>query len=129
MNEVSELPVRAGLPLDPRRTAAHARTVQRGFWRKIARFAGRVPFADEAVAAYFCAVDPATPGRVKATILAALAYFVLPADMVPDIIAGLGFTDDATVFLAAWQVVSPHVKPAHRERAAQALQTVAPGRD
>src|SRR3546814_16423891 len=99
MKEMSEVPVRAGLPLDPRRIAADERTVRRGFWRKIARVAGRVPFADEAVAAYFCALDPTTPGRVKATILAALAYFVLPADMVPDIVAGLGFTDDATVFL------------------------------
>ena len=129
MNDVSEIPVRTGLPLDPRRIAADERTVQRGFWRKIARFAGRVPFADEAVAAYFCALDPATPGRVKGTILAALAYFVMPADMVPDIVAGLGFTDDATVFLAAWQVIGPHVKPRHRDRAAAMLDIVPPERD
>lgn len=97
------------------------RTVREGFWRKMARVAGRIPFAEDAAAAWFCARDPATPLRVKATLLAALAYFVLPADVVPDFIAAFGFTDDATVLMAAIGLVSSHMKPAHRADARKAL--------
>lgn len=82
---------------------------------------GRIPFAEEAAAAYFCAVDPATPARVRAILVAALAYFIMPADMIPDVLVGLGFTDDAAVFWAAWQAVSGHVTARHREKARRAL--------
>ncbi|MGJ3260019.1 MAG: YkvA family protein [Rhodospirillales bacterium] len=88
-----------------------------GFVDKAKKTLGRIPFTDEAVAAYYCATDPATPGRVRVTLMAALAYFVIPTDMVPDFIAGLGFTDDAAVFWAAWRSVSGHVTEAHRTRA------------
>jgi uncharacterized membrane protein YkvA (DUF1232 family) len=92
-----------------------------GFGRKMRAVAGRIPFAEEAIAAYYCALDPATPARVKAVLIGALAYFIMPADMIPDIIAGLGYTDDAAVFWAAWQSVSNHVSDFHRARARAAL--------
>jgi len=40
--------------------------VERGFWRTVRRTAGRVPFVDDAVAAYYCAIDAKTPTRVPA---------------------------------------------------------------
>lgn len=101
--------------------ALNDRTVREGFWRKMARVAGKIPFAEEAAAAWFCTRDPQTPLRVKATLLAALAYFVLPADVIPDFIAAFGFTDDATVIMAAIGLVSGHMKPAHHAAARQAL--------
>ena len=73
------------------------------------------------VAAYFCALDPATPQKVRGVLLAALAYFVLPLDAVPDFIAGLGFTDDVTVLIAAISMVGAHITPVHREAARAAL--------
>jgi len=88
-----------------------------GFVDKARKTLGRIPFSDEAAAAYFCATDPQTPNRVRVTLMAALAYFVVPVDMVPDFIAVLGFTDDAAVFWAAWRSVSGHVTDAHRARA------------
>lgn len=91
--------------------------VSEGFVDKARRTLGRIPFTDEAVAAYYCATDSNTPKRVRVTLMAALAYFVIPVDMVPDFIAGLGFTDDAAVFWAAWRAVSGHVTDAHRARA------------
>lgn len=91
--------------------------VERGFWGKLRRNVGRVPFVEEAVSAYFCAFDPATPRSVKAMLLAALAYFVVPADMVPDFIAGLGFTDDATVLFTTVRMVAGHIKESHRAQA------------
>jgi len=100
--------------------------VRAGFWKKMAKVAGHIPFAEEAAAAWFCTRDPNTPMRVKATLIAALAYFVLPTDLVPDFIAGLGFTDDASVLMAAIGLVSTHVTPAHRKAAREALHMHAP---
>jgi uncharacterized membrane protein YkvA (DUF1232 family) len=100
--------------------------VRSRFWAKIRRVAGRTSFAREAVAACYCATDPATPSRVKITLLAALAYFVMPADAIPDIIAGLGFTDDAAVLLTVWRMVGPEIKDQHRERARAALESALP---
>jgi uncharacterized membrane protein YkvA (DUF1232 family) len=53
-------------------------------------------------------------------MLAALAYFVVPTDMLPDWFAGLGFTDDAAMTAAAMGLVGRAIRPAHRE-AARAL--------
>jgi len=96
-------------------------TVERGFWKKLLKLAGRVPFAEDLAAAYFCAVDPLTPGRVKGVLLAALAYFVIPTDAIPDFIAGFGFTDDAAVLAIAIGLVGRHIGPQHRRRARSAL--------
>jgi uncharacterized membrane protein YkvA (DUF1232 family) len=45
--------------------------------------------------------------------MAALAYFVIPADLVPDILAGIGFSDDATVLFLAVQAIAPHIRSEH----------------
>jgi len=91
------------------------------FWRTARRAARQVPFMEEVVAAYYCALDGRTPLAAKATLLAALGYFVLPADSIPDIIVGLGFTDDVAVLTAAIGAVRAHMTPAHRLAARQAL--------
>ncbi|MBV8977002.1 MAG: DUF1232 domain-containing protein [Alphaproteobacteria bacterium] len=105
----------------PATIAQNARIVEEGFWKKLLRVAGRIPFAEDAAAAYFCAADPATPSRVKGVLFAALAYFVLPFDVIPDFIAGLGFTDDAAVLALALGLVARHIKPGHSAKAREAL--------
>lgn len=102
------------------------RLVRERFWLKMRRFAGRIPFAEDVASAYFCAIDPRTPARVRAILLAAAAYFIIPTDLIPDFIAGLGFSDDATVLATAIGLVSGHVKDRHRERARAALLRDAP---
>lgn len=97
------------------------RVVEKSFWRKLLVVAGRIPFAEDLAAGYFCATDPATPGRVKGILFAALAYFVMPFDAIPDFIAGLGFTDDAAVLAMAISIVSRHITDEHRKRARRAL--------
>ena len=114
------------VPVDPETLARDERTVWRGFWRKVRATLGRVPFLEDALAAYFCAMDRRTPTRVKAVLMAALAYFVLPTDMVPDFIAGFGFTDDATVLAFAIGAVAPAIKERHRAQAREALQAGPP---
>ena len=91
------------------------------FWRTAKKAARQVPFMDELVAAYYCALDKNTPLRAKAILLAALGYFILPADTIPDIVLGLGFTDDVAVLTAAITAVRAHMTPAHRLAAKEAL--------
>ena len=58
---------------------------------------------------------------MKATLLGALAYFVLPLDAIPDVLPVIGFTDDAAVLATAIKLVASHIRPAHREAARNAL--------
>ena len=95
--------------------------VRKGFWPKVRRVAGKIPFARDAVAVWFCARDPQTPTAAKGMMLAALAYFVLPTDALPDVLAGIGFTDDAAVLAALISLLGSNLKPRHREAADAAL--------
>jgi len=95
--------------------------VRRGFWSKAKRVAARLPFAEDLLSAYYCAFDRTTPIQVKAALLGALAYFVLPVDLIPDILPVLGYADDAAVLATALRLVASHIRPEHREAARQAL--------
>jgi len=96
-------------------------TVRRGFWRKVRRFGTVLPFAEDLLAAYYCAFDRDTPLKVKAALVAALAYFVLPFDVIPDMLPMVGFTDDAAVLATAIRLVTAHITPSHRAAARAAL--------
>jgi len=88
--------------------------VDLGFWPKIRRVAAQIPFAKEALSVWYCAKDDDTPLAAKGMMLAALAYFVLPVDAIPDFIAGLGYTDDAAVFTALMAIIGRNLKPKHK---------------
>ena len=90
-------------------------------WRKLARMAARITFADTLVAAWYCATDPLTPTHARAVLLGAIGYFLLPADAIPDVIAGIGFTDDASVLAAVVSTFARHLTAEHRARARQRL--------
>ena len=90
-------------------------------WRKLAEVAAQIPFVEDLMAAYYCAFDNKTPAQVKATLFAAIAYFVLPFDAIPDMLPVIGFTDDAAVLVIATKLVSDHILPVHRELARAAL--------
>ena len=107
--------------LDERAARGDEERVRRGFWTKAKRVAGQLPFAEDLLAAYFCAFDHATPMQVKAALVAALAYFVLPFDVVPDILPLVGYGDDAAVLVTALRMVAGHIRPEHREAARRAL--------
>ena len=95
--------------------------LRQGFWRTAKRAARHIPFMEEVVAAYYCALDKETPFRAKGILLAALGYFILPTDTIPDMILGIGFTDDIAVLTAALTAIRVHMKPAHRLAAREAL--------
>jgi uncharacterized membrane protein YkvA (DUF1232 family) len=95
----------------------HETIVEGGFLLKFRQVLGKLPFAEEMAAAYYCAMDKETPPRVRGILMAALAYFVMPADMIPDIVTGFGFTDDATVIATAIAIVGGHIKTPHHDKA------------
>jgi uncharacterized membrane protein YkvA (DUF1232 family) len=99
--------------------------VRRGFWPKFWRFAARLPFAEDLIAAYFCAFDRDTPRPVQIALMGALAYFVLPFDFIPDMMPLIGFTDDAAILATAIKLVAEHIRPQHREAARRVLARAA----
>ncbi len=108
-------------PTGPKNDDTNARRVQRKFWATFRKAVRYIPFAEDLVAAYYCALDPQTPHRVRAILLGALAYFIMPFDAIPDFLAGIGFSDDVTVLVAAIALVRAHITEAHREAARRAL--------
>ncbi|HEY3639256.1 MAG TPA: YkvA family protein [Rhizomicrobium sp.] len=112
----------------PATIARHARIVEEGFWAKLLKVAGRIPFAEDLAAAYFCVIDPTTPGRVRGVLLAALAWFVVPAAVMPEFVAILGFTNEIAVTAIAVRMIRKHLKEEHYARARAALHIAEPPR-
>lgn len=111
----------------PTRLVRHARIVEHGFWPRLLKLAGRIPFAEDLAAAWFCVVDPATPGRVRGVVLAALAWFVLPASIMPEFLLVAGFTDELAVTALVVRMIRKHLKERHYVRARAALGIREPG--
>ncbi|MEC7762328.1 MAG: YkvA family protein [Pseudomonadota bacterium] len=96
---------------------AQERLVRDGFAAKVRRFGKRIPFVRDAAAAYYAMLDPNVPMLTRAALVAPLAYLVMPVDAVPDFIAGLGFTDDLVVILAALRSFGNRLGPEHYAKA------------
>ena len=104
-----------------RRLAADEAELRRRFWEKLKSLAARLPFAEDLIAAHYCAFDRQTPLHVKAALVGAIAYFVLPCDFIPDVLPVIGYSDDAAALAAALKLVSSHITPDHREAARRTL--------
>jgi len=109
------------LPGDEETQNRQENQVRTKFWPTLKRAVRQVPFSRDLVAAYYCAVDPKTPTRVRGVLLGALAYFVLPIDIVPDFFALVGFTDDIAVLAAALRMIQGHIADRHYDAADMAL--------
>jgi uncharacterized membrane protein YkvA (DUF1232 family) len=100
------------------------RIVESGFWTKLLKVATHLPFAEELLAAYYCACDGTTPAYVRATLFGALAYFVMPFDVIPDVLPLIGFTDDAAVLTAAIRAIATNMQPEHWQAARDRLNEI-----
>ena len=108
-------------PVDSAKAANDEAKVRKDFWVTFKKALKYIPFSQELVAAYYCALDKETPFHARATLLGALAYFVLPIDIVPDFIIGLGFSDDMTVLGATLLRLRQYITDDHRDQAKKAL--------
>jgi uncharacterized membrane protein YkvA (DUF1232 family) len=91
--------------------------VRERFAAKAKRYLRYLPLAQETVAMYFCLLDARTPIWVKATAAAALAYFIMPLDAMPDLLPVVGLSDDAGVIAATLTAIAAHITDEHRAKA------------
>jgi uncharacterized membrane protein YkvA (DUF1232 family) len=91
--------------------------VKKGFFKKVKKFTGKIPFTKDALSMYYCAIDSKTPLYVKGIVFGALAYFISPVDAIPDVLIGMGMVDDGAVIMAALKAVGSNVKDEHMEKA------------
>lgn len=95
-----------------------------GFWDKLVRYArtaGR-ELVEKALWLYYASQRPATPVGAKGVIYGALGYFILPVDAIPDVMAGVGFTDDLGIIAAALGTVAMYIDDEVKGQAAQKLR-------
>lgn len=90
--------------------------------RRLRGLIRRIPLIDRTLAAYYCARDPETPLYARLAIFGAIAYFIMPFDLIPDFIPVVAHIDDAAVMLLAIRLVNHRITPDHRERARILLQ-------
>jgi uncharacterized membrane protein YkvA (DUF1232 family) len=109
------------LPGDEAKQERQEQTVLKKFWPTMKKAIRHVPFSRDVVAAFYCATDRNTPLRVRGILLAALGYFVMPIDVIPDVLAFVGFTDDIAVLTTALALINGHIKDEHYEAADLAL--------
>lgn len=121
----------AGIPLDlidPKGTTTSLSEQQlafseENFWIKLKKFAltaGR-EVVEKALTLYYTAQNPNVPAWAKTVVVGALTYFISPVDAIPDILVGVGFTDDLGVLLAAIATVSIYINAETKEQAQQKL--------
>ncbi len=89
------------------------------FWDKVKSVAlkagSKVIYA--ALKLYYSSLSEKTPAWAKSVVYGALGYLILPADLVPDIIPAVGFTDDFAVIAAALMTIELYVTDEVKEKA------------
>lgn len=95
-----------------------------GFWNKVIKYAKTAgqEVIEKALWLYYAAQNPQTPTWAKTTIYGALGYFILPIDAIPDMLPGVGYTDDLGVIAAAITAVSMYITDEVKQQAAQKLR-------
>ena len=89
--------------------------------RKAALSAGRKTLLT-ALTLFYCMQDRDTPAWAKGVIVGALGYLVLPVDLIPDMIPGVGFSDDWGALVAALGTVAAYIKEEHKTKAAEQVE-------
>ena len=112
-------------PIDPKAVLPYGADKYRNryshdqFWAKVRRYAKAAGknLVETALQLYYAAESPQTPVAAKGVIYGALAYFISPIDIIPDLLPGVGYTDDLAVLLAAIGIVAANISPEIKEQA------------
>lgn len=94
-----------------------------GLWDKIASVAKRagLQVIYLALLLYYTATADSTPMAKKSLIYGALGYFILPIDLVPDVIPVVGFSDDMAALVACAATVASCITPEIRRKSEERL--------
>lgn len=89
------------------------------FWKKAKRITKRTgrTVLRPVLLLYYLMQDSHVSIKDKAYIIGALGYFVLPIDLLPDFIVGLGYTDDLAVVGLLLKHLHDSITPEIEERA------------
>jgi uncharacterized membrane protein YkvA (DUF1232 family) len=89
------------------------------FWLKLKRFAKKagIKVVYTALLLYYVLQSPNVPIKAKAIIVGALGYFISPIDIIPDIVLGVGYTDDFSVLVGALVSVAMYVDKDVKQKA------------
>ena len=71
-------------------------------------------------------IDPYTPAQVRVSLMAALAYLIMPFDLFPDFMPVVGFSDDFVALTAVLSIWSKYMTPSIRARAEKKLNKLFP---
>lgn len=97
---------------------------EESFWEKLRKHAGKagkkVVYA--ALLGFYALQNPKVPMKAKATIYGALGYLILPIDLVPDFVPGVGYGDDLAALLYAVTAVTMYLSKEVKERAKLKLE-------
>ena len=97
---------------------------EEGLWNKIKKYSKKagssVVYA--VLLLYFVMKKEEVPKKEKALILGALGYFILPFDLIPDVILGVGYVDDLGALIAALVRVSMYIDADIKKQAKDKLQ-------
>ena len=95
------------------------------FWdklRDVATKAGR-EVVERALQLFYAAQSSTMTMKERAVVFGALGYFILPFDVVPDVLLGIGFADDLSVLMLAYTTISRHITPQVKAKAAAKADT------
>lgn len=67
--------------------------------------------AEKALALYYVIMSKGIPLKIRLRIAGALGYFILPHDLMPDFIVGLGFTDDIIALCFVYDQIQAYRTP------------------
>lgn len=85
----------------------------KSFFRHFGTMGRRMSFLREAVVLFYCLRDSRTPKGVRLAILAAIGYLLAPVDLIPDVLLGLGWLDDAAVVGMVMKLAERYILPEH----------------
>ena len=71
-------------------------------------------------------IDPSTPTQVRISLIAAIAYLIMPLDLFPDFMPLVGFSDDFVALTAVLSIWNKYMTPAIRIKAEKKLNQLFP---
>jgi len=109
--------IRNGEELDPLGRESEYETekkihfVEENIWSKLQSTRKKISFARDILALFNYMKDPLVSWHRKAIVVAALIYFIVPIDAIPDITPLIGYLDDLGVIVALLKFLGSEILP------------------